>query len=312
MRYPPMKTASTSCQLGCPATNIGAIVVTSSSEMIRGLVSETRSRTNERARVSTMAARSCVPRDAGSGKRPLAGQADAATRGDRLCTGTRSMSAARYARTKQLSQIPTPVASCSERSTGGMCSENHRRCDRELEQHHAQRDVRRAHDDRRFVVATLAQHHHHAEEMQHEQEGQACDGSSAPRRPTRRRSGSRPQNGTVVQADGRARMLRGKSAECDGEDRERPPRRGPRADSRGVPRCTEALVPPKRAGANRGRRHQCEKRHRDEPVGDGRPRRVAHLDRDAAEDGRGENRRDALRSPTAARRPVPPTPGSRR
>jgi len=35
--------------------------------------------------------------------------------------------------------------------------ENHRRRDNELQQHHAQRDSRRAHDDWRFFVATLAE-----------------------------------------------------------------------------------------------------------------------------------------------------------
>ena len=49
MRYPPMKTTSTRSQLGRPATNIGAIVVTSSSEMIRGLVSATKSAARRRA-----------------------------------------------------------------------------------------------------------------------------------------------------------------------------------------------------------------------------------------------------------------------
>ena len=47
MRYPPMNTATTSCQLGLPATYIGAIVVTSSSEMMRGFVSASRSRAND-------------------------------------------------------------------------------------------------------------------------------------------------------------------------------------------------------------------------------------------------------------------------
>jgi hypothetical protein len=45
MRYPPTATSSTSPMDGVPATNIGAMVVTSSSEMIRGFVSEMRSRT---------------------------------------------------------------------------------------------------------------------------------------------------------------------------------------------------------------------------------------------------------------------------
>ena len=48
IKYPPAKTASTRVQLGLPATNMGAIVVTSSSEMIRGFVSATRSRMNAR------------------------------------------------------------------------------------------------------------------------------------------------------------------------------------------------------------------------------------------------------------------------
>ena len=48
MRYPPTNTASTSVHAGRPATNIGAIVVTSSSEMMRGFVSATRSRQIER------------------------------------------------------------------------------------------------------------------------------------------------------------------------------------------------------------------------------------------------------------------------
>ena len=43
IRYPPTSTISTSASSGLPATNIGAIVVTSSSEMMRGLVSITRS-----------------------------------------------------------------------------------------------------------------------------------------------------------------------------------------------------------------------------------------------------------------------------
>jgi hypothetical protein len=55
MRYPPVNTASTSVHVGCPATNIGAIVVTSSSEMILGFVSATRSRQIERVPVMATA-----------------------------------------------------------------------------------------------------------------------------------------------------------------------------------------------------------------------------------------------------------------
>ena len=44
MRYPPIVTSSTESHVGEPAAYIGATVVTSSSEMIRGLVSAIRSR----------------------------------------------------------------------------------------------------------------------------------------------------------------------------------------------------------------------------------------------------------------------------
>jgi hypothetical protein len=43
MRYPPIRTTSTNSQLGVPATNIGATVVTRRSEMILGFVSAIRS-----------------------------------------------------------------------------------------------------------------------------------------------------------------------------------------------------------------------------------------------------------------------------
>jgi hypothetical protein len=50
LKGPPIETISTVSQLGVPATNIGAIVVTRRSEMMRGFVSERRSLASERCR----------------------------------------------------------------------------------------------------------------------------------------------------------------------------------------------------------------------------------------------------------------------
>src|SRR5690349_25106425 len=47
IRYPPINTTSTLIHVGLPATNMGATVVTSRSEMMRGLVSITMSRSND-------------------------------------------------------------------------------------------------------------------------------------------------------------------------------------------------------------------------------------------------------------------------
>ena len=64
--------------------------------------------------------------------------------------GMRAARRARYASAKQLNQIPTPVASCSDRSTGGRWKQHHRRRDDELQQHHRQRD--RAPRERRSAL----------------------------------------------------------------------------------------------------------------------------------------------------------------
>src|ERR1700755_1024950 len=71
-----MNTASTRLHAGLPATNIGAIVVTSSSEMMRGLVSATRSRSSDLGWATTTGALmrlpACHPEEAQRPKDPFA------------------------------------------------------------------------------------------------------------------------------------------------------------------------------------------------------------------------------------------------
>ena len=62
IKYPPRDTQRTAMKLGVPATYIGAMVVTSSSEMIFGFVSATRSETSVRPRVPATASVTSAPR----------------------------------------------------------------------------------------------------------------------------------------------------------------------------------------------------------------------------------------------------------
>ncbi len=162
IRYPPIATSSTSESDGVPATNIGAIVVTSSSEMMRGFVSITRSRTSVRVSDAATLGR----HRAAAHMPPPRAMITAMLGGSGAIAGD-----ARYAserRHHHASQMNTPSIWCSDRSAGGRCMPIIAPAMSELQQHQREHHAHAAHGG--GCAGELPRGDHQPEEVQEQEE----------------------------------------------------------------------------------------------------------------------------------------------